>query len=66
MALVAQRIAEIEEQGSPEGTEIPESARIHDVKKTIVYDERVVMVEFQLAADSMYKNWESIRERIPF
>lgn len=66
MALVAERIAEIEEEGWPEDTEIPEGARIHDVRKTIVYDERVVMVEFQLAQDSTWKRWKSIRERIPF
>lgn len=66
MALVAERIAEIEEQGWPVDSTIPESCRIHDVKKTIVYDERIIMVEFQLAQDSTWKNWETIREKIPF
>lgn len=66
MAVVVEKIAAIEEEGLPKRADIPESARIHDVRKTVVYDERVVMVEFKLAQDSTWKNWRSIRQRIPF
>lgn len=66
MAVVVAKIAEIEEEGSPKRADIVESARIHDVRKTVVYDERVVMVEFKLAQDSTWKNWRTIRQRIPF
>lgn len=66
MAVVAEKVAEIEEAGSSKRVNIVESARIHDIRKTVVYDERVVMVEFKLAQDSTWKSWRTTRQRIPF
>lgn len=66
MAVVAERIAQIEEQGLEPGTLVPEASRIHDLRKGVEYDERVVRVEIRLAQDSTWKNWTVLREAIPF
>jgi len=66
MAVVAERIAQIEEQGLEPGAMVPEAFRIHDLRKGVEYDERVVRAEMRLAQDSTWKNWTVLREAIPF
>ena len=65
MAVVAERIAQIEEQSLNPGTFVPEGSRIHDLRKGVEYDERVVRAEMRLAQDSTWKNWAVLREAIP-
>lgn len=66
MAVVAERIAQIEEQGLEPGTFVPEACRIHELRKGVEYDERCVRVEMRLAQDTTWKNWTVLREAIPF
>ena len=66
MAVVAERIAQIEEQGLAGGAFVPEGSRVHELKKRVEYDERVVRAEMQLAQDSTWKDWTVLREAIPF
>ena len=66
MAVVAQRLAEIEEQGLEPGQFVPEFARIHDLRKAVEYDERIVRAEIRIAKDTTWKNWTIIREAISF
>lgn len=66
MAVVAERIAEMEEVGLRDGDDVPEAVRIHDLRKTVEYDERVIMVEFKVAQNSSLKEWRTIRQRIAF
>lgn len=66
MAVVADRICQIEERGLKYGDMVPEAARIHDMRKGVQYDERVVSAEIKLAQDTTWKNWTILREAIPF
>lgn len=66
MAVVAKRLADIEEQGLRPGDFVPELARIHDLQKAVEYDERVVRAEIRIAKDTTWKSWTVIREAIPF
>jgi len=69
MALVAQRIVELEEEGVDAGAFVPEGNRFHRIRKDVLYDERVVNVEGSRVRDgeaSGWRNWEKVREQIPF
>lgn len=66
MAAVAKRVVEIEEEGMQYGGFVPERARIHDLRKSIMYEERVVMLEMRLAGNEHWQNWVVRRECIKF
>lgn len=67
VALVAERMIEIEEAGLEPGDTIPERHRIHDVRKDVDYDGRQVLVEARRSIDQQeWKQWEVIRESIKF
>lgn len=66
MAVMAMRVAEIEEEGLEPGDFVPEASRIHDMRKVVEYDERVIRAEMRIAQDSTWKNWTTLREAIPF
>lgn len=66
MAVVAERILHHEEHGLEYGAHIPELARIHDIRKTIDYENGVVRAEMRKAQDLEWKNWSVIRDTIPF
>lgn len=66
MAVLAQKIADIEEQGLQPGDFVPEMARVHEIRKEVQYDERLVRAEIKLALDDSWKNWTVLRQAIPF
>lgn len=66
MALVAMRVAEIEEQGLRYGDFVPDQARVHDVRKSVMYEERVVMVEMRFAGGEGWQEWVVRRECVEF
>ena len=66
MAVLADRIAQVEEKDIQPGEAVPEQCRIHDMRKSVEYDERLIRVEMRIAEDSTWKNWTTLREAIPF
>lgn len=67
MAVVANRVREIEEQGLHEGQVVPELNRVHNVRSDVDYESRSVMVECRRCVDLVeWKEWEVIRERVRF
>ncbi|KAK5091511.1 hypothetical protein LTR05_001695 [Lithohypha guttulata] len=66
MAVMAERIAAIEEEGVEPGIIVPEGQRIHEIRKSVEYDKRIINAEMKLAQDSSWKNWTILREGIPF
>jgi Fungal specific transcription factor domain len=67
VALVAERMMEIEEADVVPGEVIPEANRVHDVMKNVDYEGRQVLVEAKRSIDQVeWKKWEVIRESIKF
>lgn len=66
MAVVAERIVQIEEAGLPRGEPIPESNRLHEIRKNVVYETREVYVDATKARDATWKNWEMLQEVVRF
>jgi len=66
MAIVADRMMQIEEFGVPPGELIPEENRFHKIEKNVHYDSRQVSVEATKARDDTWKDFQVIREAIPF
>lgn len=66
MAVVGERIAQIEETGTPWGEAIPERNRLHEIKKNVAYETRQVYVEATKARDDTWKNWETLQEVVTF
>ena len=66
MALLAERLIEIEEDGVAGGDVIPERNRLHDIKKNVDYETGQVLIEATRSKDDNYENWEVIRESIRF
>lgn len=66
MAVMASRIAEIEEEGLLPGEFVPETNRIHDIMKVVDCDERQVRAELRLAQDLTWKRWTTVRVAVPF
>jgi len=66
MAVLAERLVQIEEEGVSNGDEIPEANRIHNLVKDVNYEGKRVMVQMTKARDSTWQNWQTIREAVPF
>jgi hypothetical protein len=66
MAVVGERIMQIEEHGVPWGEAIPERNRLHEIRKNVAYDTRKVYVEATKASDLTWKNWEKLQEVVSF
>ena len=66
MALVSERIVQIEELGIVPGDIIPEGNRIHKIVKNVHYETRQVLVELRRARGESYETWEVMRESIKF
>lgn len=66
MAVVAEKIFQIEEAGVPRGEVVPESNRLHEIRRNVAYETRGVHLEATRARDTTWKNWETLHEVIPF
>ena len=67
VALVAERIMEIEEADLVPGDVVPEANRVHAVKKNVDYVGRQVLMEAKRSMDLLeWKKWECIRDIIKF
>lgn len=66
MAVLAQKIMKLEEQGIARGTTVPERNRFHEVKKVVDYDNRCVMFELSKPMDGSYVSWHVHRDAITF
>ncbi|KIV79641.1 hypothetical protein PV11_07190 [Exophiala sideris] len=66
MAVLAQRIMELEEEGLSQGQLVPETQRFHEIKKNVDYDSRQIYLEATRALDNTWKNFSIQRELVPF
>ncbi len=66
MAVVAERMVQIEESGVPRGEHVPEEKRFHKIEKNVHYESRQVFVEATKAKDSNWKDFQVVREVVPF
>lgn len=66
MAVLAQRIMELEEEGLAHGQFVPEAHRFHEIKKNVDYEGRRMYLEGTRALDATWKNFSVHRELVPF
>jgi hypothetical protein len=66
MAVLAQKIMRLEEQGVTRGTLVPERNRFHEIKKNVDYDGRQIMFELTKPLDDTYQNWHFHRDMVAF
>jgi len=66
MAVLAQKIMRLEEQGLARGTLVPERNRFHEIKKNVDYDGRQILFELNRPLDDTYQNWHIHRDSVPF
>ncbi len=67
VALIAERIMEIEEADVVPGDVIPEANRVHSIRKDVDYAGRQVLMEAKRSVDlEEWKVWEVIRESVKF
>ena len=66
VAILAQRIMRLEEQGITRGTLVPERNRFHNISKNVDYDERRIMFEATKPLDDTYQNWHVHRDSVTF
>jgi hypothetical protein len=66
VAVLAQRIMELEEEGLENGQFVPEQNRFHEIKKNVDYDGRQILFEATKALDPAWKTFSVHREAIVF
>ncbi|KIW67040.1 hypothetical protein PV04_06317 [Phialophora macrospora] len=66
MAVLAQRIMQLEEEGLATGELVPEKNRFHEIKKNVDYDGRQILFEATKALDPMWKTFAVHREAVVF
>lgn len=66
MAVLSQRIMELEEEGLSPGQVVPEENRFHEIKKNVDYDSRQIFFDASKALDSTWKNFTFHRDAVPF
>ncbi|KIW13103.1 hypothetical protein PV08_08290 [Exophiala spinifera] len=66
MAVLASRIMELEEEGLSFGEAVPETQRLHDIKKNVDYDNRQIFMEATKALDTTWNNFTILREVVTF
>jgi Fungal specific transcription factor domain len=66
MAVLAQKIMRLEEQGVTRGTLVPERNRFHEIKKNVDYDGRQILFELTKPLDDTYQNWHIHRDAVKF
>jgi len=66
MAILAERLMQLEEQGVRHGDLIPERNRFHDVRKNVIYDLRQISFEATRAMDDTWKHFSIHRENVSF
>lgn len=66
MAVLAQKIMRLEEQGIARGTTVPERNRFHEIKKNVDYDNRLVFFEASRPTDGAYEMWHTLRDVLAF
>jgi len=66
MAVVAERLMQIEERDVPWGASIPELNRIHKIVKNVNYDGRQVFVDAQRSLDGTFTKWETLQQVVNF
>jgi hypothetical protein len=66
VAVLAQRIMELEEEGLENGQFVPEKNRFHEIKKNVDYDGRQILFEATKALDPAWKTFSVHREAVVF
>ena len=67
MAIIALRMAQMEEEGVIPGSLVPERNRFHDIRKNVDYEKGLVLLEATKSLDDIsWRKWESVRMAIPF
>ena len=66
MAVLAQKVMRLEEQGVTRGTLVPERNRFHEIKKNVDYDGRQLLFELTKPLDDTYQNWHIHRDAVAF
>ena len=67
MAIIALRMAQMEEEGVLPGSVVPERHRFHDIRKNVDYDKSMVLLEATKSLDNTsWRKWETVRMAIPF
>ena len=67
MAIIALRMAQMEEEGVIPGSLVPERNRFHDIRKNVDYEKGLVLLEATKSLDdTSWRKWESVRMAIPF
>jgi hypothetical protein len=66
VAVLAQRIMELEEEGLENGQFVPEQNRFHEIKKNVDYDGRQILFEATKALDPAWKTFSVHREAVVF
>lgn len=66
MAVLAQRIIDLEEEGLSRGEVVPEANRFHEIKRNVDYDSRQIQFEATRASDTTWKNFSVHREALRF
>ncbi len=66
MAVLAQKVMRLEEQGVTRGTLVPERNRFHEIKKNVDYDGRQILFELTKPLDDTYQNWHIHRDAVAF
>ena len=66
MAVLAQKVMRLEEQGVARGTLVPERNRFHEIKKNVDYDGRQLLFELTKPLDDTYQNWHIHRDAVTF
>ena len=67
MAIIALRMAQIEEEGVLSGSVVPERNRFHDIRKNVDYEKGLVLLEATKSLDqASWRQWETVRMAIPF
>jgi hypothetical protein len=66
VAVLAQRIVELEEEGLENGQFVPEQNRFHEIKKNVDYDGRQILFEATKALDPAWKTFSVHREAVVF
>jgi Fungal specific transcription factor domain len=67
MAIIALRMAQMEEEGVLPGSIVPERNRFHDIRKNVDYEKSMVLLEATKSLDdTSWRKWETVRMAIPF
>lgn len=66
MALVAERLMALEEEGVEIEGFVPEQNRLHEIRKVVDYDNCQVLIEATKATNDTFDQWETVRDIVKF